>query len=75
MEYDGEYVDGGGDLESIQACLVDMASGLPGTKAKIKVVYRDVPVGSFTASACIEVPQEIAEVITEQYSAVVEARM
>lgn len=43
--------------------------------AQIKVVYRDEPVGSFSAGSIIEVPEEVANRIDERYSAVVEARM
>lgn len=75
MEADGEVETSSDDLESIQECLVDMARGLPETTAQIKVFYRREPVGSFSAGAFFEIPEEIAEHIAERYSAVVEARM
>jgi len=75
MEADGEVESSSDDLESIQACLVDMARGLPETTEQIKVFYRDEPVGSFSAGSISEVPEEVADLIDERYSAIVEARM
>lgn len=75
MEADGEVESSSDDLESIQACLVDMARGLPETTAKINVLYRDVQIGSFSSGDFIEVPEVVADRIKERYSAVVEARM
>lgn len=75
MEADGEVETSSDDLGSIQECLVDIVRWLPETTAQIKVVYRDEPVGSFSAGLIIEVPEEIADRITELYSAIVEARM
>jgi hypothetical protein len=75
MEADGEVETSSDDLESIQECLGDIVRWLPEMTAQIKVVYRDEPVGSFSAGSIIEVPEEVANRIDERYSAVVEARM
>lgn len=75
MEADGEVETSSDDLESIQACLMDMASGLSDMTAQIKVFYRDEPVGSFSAGSISEVPEEVADLIDDRYSAVVKARM
>ena len=74
-EADGERVAGGNDLETIRACLIDMASSLSDIETQIKVVYRDVPVGSFSAGACIDIPEEIADTIVDRHSTIVEAGM
>lgn len=75
MEADGENETSSDDLESIRECLVDMARWLPETTAQIKVVCQDEPVGSFSADSIIEVPEDVADLIDERHSAVVEARM
>lgn len=74
-ELDGERVAWGNGLETIRACLIDMTSGLSDIETRIKVVYRDVPVGSFSAGECIDIPEETADAIVERHSTIVEARM